>query len=120
MSAPDLSTLPGLPRDAGGPVFAEPWQAQAFAMTVKLHEAGLFAWGEWAQALGAEFAAAAAAGHPDDGTHYYEHWLSALEKLVVDRGVADTAALAAMRDAWDRAAKATPHGQPIELAKGLK
>lgn len=120
MSAPDLAALPGLPRDAGGPIFAEPWQAQAFAMTVRLHEAGLFAWPEWAQTLGAEFAAAAAGGHPDDGAHYYEHWLAALEKLVIAKGVTDAAALAAMRAAWDRAAKATPHGQPIELAKGLK
>lgn len=121
MSASDtlLAALPDLPRDADGPVFAEPWQAQAFAMTVRLHEACLFTWSEWTHAIGAEFAAAKAAGQPDNnGQNYYLHWLAALEKLVVAKGVTDAAGLAAMRDAWDRAARATPHGQPIELSAG--
>ena len=104
-----------LPRDADGPVFAEPWQAQAFAMAVALHQRGVFTWPEWAAALAAEIARAGAAGDPDDGSRYYEHWLAALERLVLAKGVADAEALGRRKDAWDRAARATPHGAPILL-----
>jgi len=100
------------PRDADGPVFAEPWQAQAFAMAVALHQRGVFTWGEWAVALAAEIARAS---EPDDGSRYYEHWLAALERLVLAKGVADAEALGRRKDAWDRAARATPHGAPILL-----
>ena len=75
------AAVPGLPRDEGGPVFHEPWQAQAFAMTLALYKRGLFAWPEWAAALGAEIKRAQAAGDPDRGDTYYHHWLAALEQL---------------------------------------
>lgn len=108
--------LPSLPRDAeGAPVFAEPWQAQAFAMTVRLHERGAFTWPEWADRLAAEIRAAQAAGDPDTGETYWHHWLAALEALAVEKGLTAAPELATRRDAWDRAARATPHGQPIEL-----
>lgn len=107
-----LGDVAPLPCDAAGPVFAEPWQAQAFAMAVALHQRGLFTWPEWAQALSAEIARAGAA---DDGSRYYEHWLAALERLAVAKGATDAPALAGRRDAWDRAARATPHGAPILL-----
>jgi nitrile hydratase accessory protein len=107
--------VPGIPRDADGPVFREPWEAQAFAMTLALHERGLFTWSEWAAALAAEIKHAQAAGDPDTGETYYRHWLAALERLVAQRGVADAGTLARYRDAWDRAADRTPHGAPIEL-----
>jgi nitrile hydratase accessory protein len=110
-----VRVLPGLPRDAGGPVFREPWEAQAFALAVALHRRGLFAWNEWAAALGAEIKAAQQAGDPDTGATYYHHWLRALERIVAAKGVADSAALARYRDAWARAAGRTPHGAPIEL-----
>ena len=109
------AALPGLPRDADGPVFAEPWEAQAFALAVALHERGVFTWPEWAAALAAEIRHAQAAGDPDTGGTYYRHWLAALERLVADKGVTDRGALARYRDAWDHAADRTPHGQPIEL-----
>jgi nitrile hydratase accessory protein len=108
--------LPGIPRDDGGPVFREPWEAQAFAMVVALNERGLFTWSEWAAALGAEIKRAQSAGDPDLGTTYYRHWLAALERLVAQKGVAGLDVLARYRDAWDRAADRTPHGQPIELS----
>jgi nitrile hydratase accessory protein len=114
-SHPDLSVLPRLPRDLDGPVFREPWEAQAFALAVQLQEQGLFTWEEWAQALGAEIAAAQKCGDPDLGDTYYSHWLSALERLVVSKGAATHAGLEDTKDAWDRAVKATPHGQPIVL-----
>jgi nitrile hydratase accessory protein len=109
------AALPCLPRNADGPVFREPWEAQAFALAVALHRRGLFGWGEWAAALGAEIKAAQLAGDPDTGATYYRHWLSALERIVAAKGIADGAVLARHRDAWARAAGRTPHGSPIEL-----
>jgi nitrile hydratase accessory protein len=110
-----LASLPPLPRDEGGPVFAEPWQAQAFALAVKLSEQGHFTWKEWAAALAQELKAAADCGEPDDGTNYYRHWLAALERLVVAKGLTDTAALHTRKEAWADAYRHTPHGQPVEL-----
>jgi nitrile hydratase accessory protein len=107
--------VPGIPRDADGPVFGEPWQAQAFAMTLALHERGLFTWAEWAAALAAEIKRAQSEGDPDTGETYYSHWLAALEKLVADKGVTTAADLHRTRDAWDHACDRTPHGQPIVL-----
>ena len=112
MSGPDLTALPRLPRDAEGPLFAEPWQAQAFALTVQLHEQGAFSWSEWAEALSARLAAAGAA---DDGHRYYEHWLAALEDLAAARRLADPADLAERKNAWAAAYARTPHGKPVEL-----
>ena len=107
--------VPSIPRDAEGPVFREPWEAQAFAMTLDLHARGLFTWPEWAATLGAEIKRAQAAGDPDTGETYYRHWLAALERIVADKGLADTRALGRYREAWAHAAARTPHGTPIEL-----
>jgi nitrile hydratase accessory protein len=115
-SEPDsIDAVPGLPRDRDGPVFRAPWEAQAFAMALALHKAGLFTWPEWAATLGGEIKRAQAAGDPDRGDTYYRHWLAALERLVADKGVADAGTQARYRDAWDHAADRTPHGQPITL-----
>jgi nitrile hydratase accessory protein len=112
------NALPGQPLDANGPVFHEPWEAQAFAMALALHQRGLFSWGEWGAALGAQIAAAQAAGDEDRGDTYYHHWLGALERLVASKGACSAEELSRYRDAWDRAAGRTPHGQPIELQTG--
>src|SRR5437660_5238305 len=109
--------VPSIPRDAEGPVFREPWEAQAFAMALALHERGLFTWPQWAATLADEIKRAQAAGDPDTGETYYHHWLATLERLVAEKGVADRATLARYHDAWDRAADRTPHGQPIELRR---
>jgi len=93
------------------PVFDEPWQAQAFALTVQLHRQGAFTWTEWARALSAQIAAAG----PDDGAGYCASWLAALESLVAAKGLAGSAELAARKAAWDEAYRATPHGRPVEL-----
>jgi len=114
---PDLlASLPPLPRDEGGPVFAEPWQAQAFALAVRLSAQGHFTWKEWAEALAAELRAVAERGEPDDGSRYYHHWLAALERLVNSKGLTDPAALAQRKEAWADAYRHTPHGKPVELA----
>ena len=110
-----ITDLPRLPRDEGGPVFAEPWQAQAFALAVKLSEQGHFTWKEWAAALANELQAAGRRGEPDDGSRYYEHWLAALETLVTAKGLADPTALRTRKEAWAAAYRNTPHGQPVEL-----
>ncbi len=110
-----VQAIPGIPTDQDGPVFREPWEAQAFAMTLTLHERGLFTWPEWAATLAGEIKRAQAAGDPDTGETYYSHWLNALERLVADKGVASEATLHRYRDAWDHACDRTPHGQPIEL-----
>lgn len=104
-----------LTADGHEPVFAEPWQAHAFALVLQLHERGLFTWPEWADALAQQIREAQAAGDPDHGDTYYQHWLATLERLVASKGAASGAELARTRDAWDHAADRTPHGQPIEL-----
>ncbi|OYX80306.1 MAG: nitrile hydratase accessory protein [Bradyrhizobium sp. 35-63-5] len=107
--------VPGIPQDQDGPVFREPWEAQAFAMTLTLYARGLFTWPEWAATLATEIKRAQAAGDPDTGETYYSHWLAALEKIVAEKGVTTEDTLHRYRDAWDRACDRTPHGQPIEL-----
>ena len=109
------SAVPGIPRDDDGPVFREPWEAQAFAMALTLHERGLFTWNEWAATLADEIKRAQAKGDPDTGETYYLHWLATLERLVAEKGVASPATLRRYRDAWDHAADRTRHGSPIEL-----
>ena len=115
-----LAALPRLPRDTGGPVFAEPWEAQAFALAVRLSEQGHFTWKEWAAALARELKAAADRGEPDDGSRYYQHWLAALERLVASKGLTNSAAMLARKEAWADAYRHTPHGKPVELGAGSR
>jgi nitrile hydratase accessory protein len=107
LSQPELQT---------DPVFAEPWQAQAFALAVRLSEQGHFTWKEWSAALADELKSAAALeGEPARG--YYEHWLAALERLVTAKGLTNEAALLERKEAWADAYRHTPHGKPVELFK---
>lgn len=113
-----MSELVGATPDGPGadaPVFREPWEAQAFALVLSLHQRGLFTWSEWAATLAAQIAAAQAAGDADDGSRYYHHWLGALERLVREKGAGSGAEIARYRQGWEAAAARTPHGQPIEL-----
>ncbi len=109
--------LPDQPRDAEGPVFKAPWEAQAFAMALALHERGVFTWKEWADTLAQAIRDAQAGGDPDTGESYYEHWLHALERMAAAKGLVTGAALALRKDEWRAAARRTPHGQPIELQR---
>ena len=118
LNAERLNALPRIPRDEEGPVFAEPWQAQAFAMAVRLSEQGHFTWKEWATALAAELKAAEDRGEPDDGTHYYEHWLATLERLVAAKALSNPNEMLARKEAWAEAYRRTPHGKPVNLANG--
>jgi len=111
LNAPEALALPGLPKDVDGPVFAEPWQAQAFALAVRLHAQGAFTWPQWAAAL-----SEALAGDPDDdGSRYYHHWVAALETLATQRSLASASELAARKAAWEQAYRSTPHGAPVAL-----
>jgi nitrile hydratase accessory protein len=107
--------IPELPRDAEGPVFQAPWEAQAFAMALALHERNVFTWKEWASALTQAIRDAQAAGDPDTGENYYQHWLVALERISIDKGLVNDAMLARRKEEWADAARHTPHGHPIEL-----
>lgn len=111
----DLDALEGLPRDGDGPVFREPWEAQAFALTVDLSEQGLFTWQEWAEALADEIRLAGEAGDADLGDTYYRHWARALTKLLSARGAVTPGELEKRTERWRQAYLATPHGQPVEL-----
>lgn len=110
-----LTTVPGIPCEGEAPVFAEPWQAQAFAMALSLQQRGVFTWSEWAEELGVQIRSALEDGDPDDGTTYYRHWLATLERLVARKGIASSETLHRYYRAWDHAADRTPHGQTIEL-----
>ncbi len=112
-----LAALPTLPRDERGPVFAEPWQAQAFALAVRLSVQGHFTWKEWAAALADELKSAADRGEPDDGSRYYEHWLAALEGLVAAKALSNPDEMLARKEAWADAYRHTPHGKPVALRK---
>ncbi len=107
--------LPRLPHDADGAVFKAPWEAQAFAMTLALHERGAFSWTEWAETLAAVIAEVRQRGEADSGERYYRHWLTALERIAMRKGLVGDAELARRRQDWEEAARATPHGQPIRL-----
>jgi nitrile hydratase accessory protein len=107
-----------IPRNAEGPVFRAPWEAEAFALALALNERGLFTWKEWAATLGDEIRKAQAAGDPDTGETYYHHWLATLERIVAAKGLADRHELERTRDAWQHAGERTPHGTPIELRPG--
>jgi len=109
-----------IPRDEGGPVFAEPWQAQAFALAVRLSAQGHFTWKEWAAALADELKAAADRGAPDDGSRYYHHWLAALERLVTAKQLSDATAMLARKEAWAEAYRRTRHGKPVERARASR
>lgn len=113
-----LTVISSIPRDDDGPVFRQPWEAQAFAMTLRLYQKGLFTWPEWADTLTAEIKNAQEAGDPDTGETYYHHWLVALERIVTEKGVTDRDTLSRHKDAWSSAADRTPHGAPILLESG--
>ena len=116
MTTARVPDVPGIPFDQDGPVFREPWEAQAFGMAVMLHERGHFTWIEWTKRLATEIAAAKARGEADDGTRYYQYWLAALEKIVAEKQLIGATELVTRKDEWDAAARSTPHGQPIDLA----
>ncbi|HET9652545.1 MAG TPA: nitrile hydratase accessory protein [Usitatibacter sp.] len=118
---PDVNDIardvPGIPRDGEGPVFKAPWEAQAFAMAVALNERGAFTWKEWAATLAEVLAEVRQRGDADDGSQYYGHWLTALERIVARKGIVTDALLERRRQEWDEAARRTPHGSPIELRR---
>ena len=123
MSGPEkeiVAASPELPRDEKGePVFFEPWQAKAFAITLALHEKGVFTWAEWAAALARACAGGAATCSGSTAEHaeaYFTAWLRALEDLLAARRLLSAESVAETARAWQRAAETTPHGKPICLS----
>jgi len=115
MERAELAAVAGAPRDAAGPVFRAPWEAQAFALAVALHERGAFSWKDWAATLAEVIGEARMRGEPDTGERYYEHWLVALERIVAAKRLLERDSLEDRQRAWRVAARRTPHGQPIVL-----
>jgi nitrile hydratase accessory protein len=115
-----INELPALPRGREGPIFGEPWEAQAFALAVRLSEAGCFTWAEWATTLSQEIKAAQARGDPDLGQTYYRHWLNALERLCVEKGLVGREEMRQRMEAWRRAYDHTLHGQPVDLSAAFQ
>ena len=138
-----MSLFPDQPAENGEPVFKEPWEAQAFSLVIALHESGVFSWDEWSDALaqairrdlhpgGVEEVVqrVSEAVAEDEGEktsermeedrrdRYYQHWLAALEHLAIAKGLSGAGELAQRVQAWREAYLATPHGQPVELARG--
>ena len=122
MKAPTaaINELPALPHAQDGPIFNEPWEAQAFALAVRLSEAGWFTWAEWSAILSQEITAAQARGDPDLGSTYYRHWLNALERICVAKGLVGCEDMRRRTEEWRRAYRHTPHGQPVELSAADK
>ena len=115
------TVFPGLLNDSGKdeqqPVFAEPWEAHAFAITVKLSENGLFKWSEWTNTLAEEIKEVKDQGHPDFGNTYYQFWLSALETILLKKNILKKTDLKSMIEQWRHAYLSTPHGNPVKLVK---
>ena len=111
------AAVPGIPRDAEGPVFREPWEAQAFAMALALHERGLFTWTEWAATLGRRDQARAGRRRSRHRRDLLPPLARALERWSPRRASPTPRRCARYRDAWDHAADRTPHGKPIELRR---
>jgi nitrile hydratase accessory protein len=96
-------------------VFAEPWQARAFALMLKLREQGHFTASEWSAALGQALREPAEPGETNATSSYYAHWLAALEAVVLAKGLTDPQSLLTRKEAWADAYRRTPHGKPVEL-----
>jgi nitrile hydratase accessory protein len=108
--------MPPIPQDGDGPVFREPWEAQAFALVLELFDKGLFTWSEWVRTLSAEIAAASERGEPDlGGGTYYRHWLAALERIVAAKRLTSTEELAARKQQWAEADHHRGFGEPIVI-----
>lgn len=112
-----LEAIPAIPRNNEGPIFREPWEAEVFATTLSLYEQGLFTWPAWATCLSEEIVRAQENGDPDLGDTYYQHWLAALEKMIVKIELGNETQLHQLYSAWDCAAQSTPHGRPITLTQ---
>ena len=104
-------------KDEQQPVFAEPWEAHAFAIAVKLSEKGLFKWSEWSDALTEEIKIAKEQGNPDFGNTYYQFWLSALEAILLEKNIVKKSDIKSMMEQWRSAYLSTPHGKPVKLVK---
>jgi nitrile hydratase accessory protein len=112
---------PDMPGDADGPVFLEPWHAEAFSLAVALHRQGAFSWSEWVEHFSTTLRDVPAAPGETVEAAYYRRWLLALETISARKRLASAAEMAERKEEWRRAYLQTPHGQPVKLhrARGL-
>ena len=115
-----LETLPAIRCDNSGPVFHEPWEAEAFSLAVHMSKTGQFTWSEWVDVFSQEIKAAQQAGDPDLGDTYYHHWLNALERISIQKGLVSQDEMLQRKADWRQAYLNTPHGMPIELAAAYR
>ncbi len=93
--------------------FEAPWHGQVFALAVALNEAGHFTWSEWTQMFGACLADHRRDKELDGSDDYYIAWISALEKMMVEKNIVVPDMLAEMKTLWTEAFLRTPHGSPV-------
>lgn len=107
-------------RETHEATFAAPWEARAFAIVLELAESGRITLDEFRQHLIAEISAGddvARAG--GQGPSYYESWLAALERILGERSLADSAEIdrsAAIIAANPPAPTVAPSRGPIRIA----
>ena len=81
------------PMANGEVLFEEPWQGRVFAIAVGLHEAGAFAWSEFQNTLIEVVGEWDQSDLTDQPYLYYEHFQTALGRLLDCKGIVNTAAL---------------------------
>lgn len=112
---PDQWLARALPQ-TGATVFEQPWQAQAFALIVHLHQAGFFPWSDWVQTFSEVIARSPARQDESINDAYYRQWTTAMEQLVAQLGFTEVASITHRADEWRQAYLNTPHGEPVALA----
>jgi nitrile hydratase accessory protein len=80
----DMTGSAALPRKNGELVFDDAWQGRAFGMTVAMSHDRQFEWREFQARLIAEIGRAERDG---ERSSYYDRWLAAFERLLVDKGL---------------------------------
>lgn len=114
-----LAELPeagAIPRKGSELAFASPWELRALSIAVGLHREGGFAWQEFQQALVAtiqEWEGTPSAEREE--WSYYRHWVRALERLMVERGIAKRDEIDGKQAECVKATEETRHHQKAGL-----
>ena len=96
-------------------IFSEPWQAELFAITLNLHEKGLFNWNSWTKKLGSSLKRDNN-NSTDNLEYYFLSWLSALEETLLEMKITELTKIASIEKAWKDAISKTPHGKKVEIS----
>ena len=99
----------------GQPVFQEQWHAQVIAVVELLLAEGRITPSVWSETLGAELDKRSRDGEPDSDATYYGAFLSALESILDQYGIALRSEVDNRESDWRHAYLSTPHGKPVAL-----